>query len=52
MRCSLFVPADTLPDRLRSRAYMPVEQQAVAAELVSLDEVSPGGCGSPSTFAA
>jgi hypothetical protein len=36
MRCSLFVPTDTLPERLRSRAYVPVEQQAVAAELAGL----------------
>lgn len=39
MRCSLFVPADTLPDRLRSRAYVPVEQQAVAAELAGFSAV-------------
>lgn len=39
MRCSLFVPIDSLPDRLRVQAYHAAEQQVIAAELAGFSAV-------------
>lgn len=39
MRCSLFVPVANLAHYLHSKAYIPLEQQAIAAELAGFSAV-------------